>query len=153
MRASVLDYAASQIQAHAPQFLPRDNFRERSRSTATHNAIADALLEARPPDAPPRSGQGRESLTRRYAQPRPFAGVHLAWDAGGLVVDRRPWQGAGFEGADRRCVINLERREPAAQHQGNLVDQHVADGAEFALEAIAVAQQPGVGECPAVGEF
>ena len=45
-----------------------------------------------------------------------------------------------------RAVRRLEGVETAAQHIGDAVEQDVAYGAEFALEAVALAGDAGEGE-------
>ena len=47
----------------------------------------------------------------------------------------------------------LERVEARAQHEEQLLEQHLADGAQLALEAVALAQQPRVGVGAAVAEL
>ena len=50
-------------------------------------------------------------------------------------------------------VRHLEGVEADAAHEGDLVGQHVADGAQLAREAVLLAQQARGGEGAAVGEL
>ena len=60
---------------------------------------------------------------------------------------------AAFERVQSRRVGHVEGIEAAAQHERDFVDQHVADGPQFAAKPVPVAEEPGIGKRPSVGEL
>ena len=53
----------------------------------------------------------------------------------------------------RDIPVDFQRIETAAMHRPILIAQHVAHGANFAVEAQPVLQQTGIGIGPSVGEL
>ena len=70
-----------------------------------------------------------------------------------LVMQWRARQTTGLKRMQGRRVGHFERIKPATQHERNFVDQHIADRAQLAAKLAPVAQDPRVGERPAVGEL
>ena len=85
-----------------------------------------------------------DRLRRRHPEPWPPSARRLVPGARRLIVERRAGQMAAFEHAQGRAVGDFEGIESAAQHERDFVDQHVADGPEFAAKPVAVAQKPRI---------
>src|SRR3546814_19937325 len=65
--------------------------------------------------------------------------------AAGRLVEEVEFGQRLAPGVDGVLVGHLEGIEAAAQHEQKLVAQHVADRAQLALEAVALAQQARIG--------
>ena len=58
-----------------------------------------------------------------------------------------------FERVQGRRIGYVEGIKSAAQHERDFVDQHIANGPEFAAKPAPIAQEPGVGKRASVGEL
>src|SRR3546814_21193836 len=72
--------------------------------------------------------------------------------AAGRLVEEVEFGQRLAPGVDGVLVGHLEGIEAAAQHEQKLVAQHVADRAQLALEAVALAQQARIGIGTAVAD-
>ena len=68
------------------------------------------------------------------------------------LVSHRDLRKRLFEGFGRVGIGHVEGIEAAAHHEGDLVAQHVADGADFTFEIQPLAQQPCIGIGPPIRE-
>src|SRR3981081_2819039 len=120
------------------------------RYAARDQAPAPALTRA---SAPARPDVRAYSLagTLRVAQLHPPVQCGDAAVAGRLIKHRIALYRTGkrFRIA---FLLDLEGVEAGAQHEHELVAQHVAGGAQFALEAMALPQQPRLAVGAAVAE-
>src|SRR3954470_17132983 len=96
------------------------------------------------PGNPARScsiGASSPRLSRQPPSPRARRLPEFSGGKARLIGEREFKEPPLAERPQCRFVADLEGGEAAADHQRNLIEQHVADGAQLAAKAVALAQQ------------